>query len=81
MPHGEVHENVMSLAMVEAAIESTRSGQRVVIDDLLERALATAIEREARDDVRARLESWTSVRAALQAVPTAPAATTAGATS
>ncbi|WP_314103164.1 Gfo/Idh/MocA family oxidoreductase [uncultured Frigoribacterium sp.] len=86
VPHGEVHENVMSLAMVEAAIESTRTGQRVVIDDLLERALATAIEREARDDVRARLESWTSVRAALRAVPTSrpgtttPAAT-AGATS
>jgi hypothetical protein len=60
----------MSLAMVEAAIESTRTGQRVVIDDLLERALATAIEREARDDVRARLESWTSVRAALQAAST-----------
>ena len=65
-PDGEVHGNVMSLAMVEAAIESKDSGRRIAIDDVLERAYATAVAAERRDDVRARLESWTSVRAALQ---------------
>jgi predicted dehydrogenase len=70
-PDGEVHGNVMSLAMVEAAIESTRTGSRILIDDVLDRAYATATANEKRDDVRARLESWTSVRAALQAVSVA----------
>jgi predicted dehydrogenase len=67
-PDGEVHGNVMSLAMVEAAIESTDTGARVLIDDVLDRAYAAALAGEQRDDVRAQLESWTSVRAALQGV-------------
>ena len=62
---GEVHENVLSLVMVEAAVESAASGTRVRVDDVLERAYARAVADERRDDVRARLESWTSVRAAL----------------
>lgn len=68
-PDGEVHGNVMSLAMVEAAIESKDTGSRIAIDDVLERAYAAAVTAERRDDVRARLESWTSVRGALQAAP------------
>jgi len=64
-PRGEVHENVLSLAMVEAAVESATSGARVLVDDVLERAYQRALADEARDDVRARLGSWTSVRAAL----------------
>jgi predicted dehydrogenase len=68
-PDGEVHGNVMSLAMVEAAIESKDQGRRIAIDDVLERAYETAVRSERRDDVRARLESWTSVRGALQGVP------------
>ena len=68
VPDGEVHGNVMSLAMVEAAIESTETRSRILIDDVLDRAYATAVATETRDDVRAQLESWTSVRAALQAV-------------
>jgi predicted dehydrogenase len=67
-PDGEVHGNVMSLAMVEAAIESTDTGARVLIDDVLDRAYAAALAGEQRDEVRAQLESWTSVRAALQGV-------------
>jgi predicted dehydrogenase len=67
-PHGEVHGNVMSLAMVEAAIESKDTGARVAIDDVLERAHATALADERRDDVRERLASWSGagVRRALQ---------------
>ena len=67
-PDGEVHGNVMSLAMVEAAIESKDTGARITIDDVLERAYAEALANEKRDDVRTQLESWTSVRAALQGV-------------
>lgn len=71
---GEVHENVMSLVMVEAAVESAASGARVSVDDVLERAYARALADERRDDVRAGLESWTSVRAVLSgAVPSAAA--------
>jgi len=72
-PRGEVHENVLSLVMVEAAVESASSGARVLVDDVLERAYERALEDEARDDVRARLGSWTSVRAALG--PARPATT------
>ncbi|RKR76174.1 Gfo/Idh/MocA family protein [Frondihabitans australicus] len=68
VPDGEVHGNVMSLAMVEAAIESKESGSRILIDDVLSRAYETALATEKRDDVRAQLESWSSVRGALQAV-------------
>lgn len=65
-PDGEVHGNVMSLAMVEAAIESNDEGRRITIDDVLERAYEHAVRVEKRDDVRAQLESWSSVRGALQ---------------
>ncbi|MFT7766974.1 Gfo/Idh/MocA family protein [Clavibacter tessellarius] len=78
-PHGEVHGNVMSLAMVEAAIESKDADARVAIDDVLERAHATALADERRDDVRARLESWRGqgVRRALQGQASAGAAAVA----
>ncbi|PZE75704.1 gfo/Idh/MocA family oxidoreductase [Curtobacterium sp. MCBD17_013] len=66
-PQGEVHENVVSLAMVEAAVESAATGLPVRIDDVLGRALTTAIADEQRDDVRERLRSWPSVREALAA--------------
>lgn len=70
-PDGEVHGNVMSLAMVEAAIASTRTGQRIVIDEVLERAHAEALAAERHDAVRDRLAAWSSVREALRAsVPT-----------
>jgi hypothetical protein len=56
---------------VEAAIESKDAGARVAIDDVLERAYATALADERRDDVRARLEAWRErgVREALQGPP------------
>jgi predicted dehydrogenase len=65
-PDGEVHSNVLSLAMVEAAIESKDVGRRILIDDVLARAYEGALGNEKRDDVRAQLASWTSVRGALQ---------------
>ncbi|GAA3706597.1 Gfo/Idh/MocA family oxidoreductase [Microlunatus aurantiacus] len=60
-PNGEVHTNVLSVAMVEAAVRSAETGQRVelatVVLDAYERALAT--ERDPR--VREVLAGWTSV--------------------
>jgi predicted dehydrogenase len=70
-PSGEVHENVMSLAMVEAAVQSAETGRAARLDDVLERAYAQAIREEARADVRSVLEGWPSVRAAL-AMTTSP---------
>ena len=71
-PSGEVHENVMSLAMVEAAVQSAQTGRAARLDDVLERAYERAIRDEARADVRAALESWPSVGEAL-ALTTTPA--------
>jgi predicted dehydrogenase len=68
-PSGEVHENVMSLAMVEAAVQSAETGRAARLDDVLETAHARAIREEARADVRGALESWSSVRTALTMAP------------
>lgn len=66
---GEVADNVLSLAMVEAAVESADRRTRVVLDDVLQRAHAEAVRREQHDGVRAELASWASVRDALTATP------------
>jgi predicted dehydrogenase len=60
-PSGEVHSNVLSLAMVEAAIRSAESGARVRIADVLDSAYADAVRDETRDDVRKALLAWPSV--------------------
>ncbi len=65
VPRGEVHQNIMSLAMVEAAVESASRGERVLIDEVLSSAHTTAVEQEARPDVARTLGAWSSVRAAL----------------
>jgi predicted dehydrogenase len=73
-PSGEVHENVMSLAMVEAAVRSADSGHAERLDDVLAQAHAQARRDEARADVRGVLEGWSSVRDALtRPVPDAEA--------
>jgi predicted dehydrogenase len=77
LPLGEIHENLLSLAMVEAAVESVRTGRQTMLDDVLERAYDAALRQEERADVRAALDRWTSVRAAL-AAPWARAAPPAG---
>ncbi|GAA5109778.1 Gfo/Idh/MocA family protein [Pseudonocardia adelaidensis] len=66
-PMGEVHENVLSLAMVEAAVRSADTGQRVLIDDVLADAHAEAVRTEPNPDVRDALASWPSVRSVLTA--------------
>ena len=72
-PMGEVHENVMSLVMVEAAIESAERGARVWVDEVLERAHQQAIAEETHPQVREQLKSWTDLRKVLgQAGRTSP---------
>ena len=61
VPNGEVHTNVLSVAMVEAAVRSAETGRRIelatVVQDAYEQALAS--ERDPR--VREVLAGWTSV--------------------
>jgi hypothetical protein len=66
-PMGEVHENVLSLAMVEAAVRSAATGERVLLDDVLTDAHTEALRTETHPDVRDALASWPSVRAVLTA--------------
>jgi len=61
IPSGEAHSNVLSLAMVEAAIKSAGDGRRVLIADILDHAHAEAIRTETDPQIRAVLESWSSV--------------------
>jgi len=62
IPSGEIHRNLMSLAMVEGAIRSARTGRRVVLADLLEEAYRHALATEPRPELRAALASWPSVQ-------------------
>ncbi|KNC20181.1 oxidoreductase [Arthrobacter sp. RIT-PI-e] len=57
-PSGEVHSNVLSLAMVEAAVRSASTGRRVLIDDVVEDAYRGAVGTGRRAGVGAVLESW-----------------------
>jgi len=59
-PWGEAHSNVLSLAMVEGAIRSAQTGQRVVIADVLDDALAAALAVERRPKILAALAAWPS---------------------
>jgi predicted dehydrogenase len=61
VPHGEIHRNVMSVAMVEAAIRSARIGRRVNLADLLDEAYRHALATEQRPQLRAALAAWPSV--------------------
>jgi hypothetical protein len=64
---GRVHQNIMSLAMVEAAILSAATGSRVSLDALLEDSYQQAIVAERDPAVLDVLTSWTSARDALAA--------------
>jgi myo-inositol 2-dehydrogenase/D-chiro-inositol 1-dehydrogenase len=58
-PQNEVRANVLSIAMVEGAVRSSAlGGERVVIADLLEEALESALVTERQEDVLAVLRSW-----------------------
>jgi predicted dehydrogenase len=65
VPSGEVHENIGSLAMVEAAIRSASTGQPVAIGNVVELAYAVAIDAERRSVVREQLRGWGSGSAGL----------------
>lgn len=77
VPSGEVHSNVLSLAMVEAAVLSAELHQRILIADVVEEAYRLAIATERRPDVKAALISWGSPQRVLAAgagsIPAAPA--------
>jgi predicted dehydrogenase len=62
VPMGEVHDNLLSLVMVEAAVASAERGARVQVDEVLEQAHARAVADAPTGDLRARLSSWTSLR-------------------
>jgi predicted dehydrogenase len=66
-PMGQVHRNIMSLAMVEAAVLSASSGTRVSIDALLEESYRQAILAERDPGALEVLKSWPSARTALSA--------------
>ena len=55
---GEVADNVMSLAMVEAAIESNSRRRPVSLPDSLAGALDRAVAQEQRADVAVVLKGW-----------------------
>ena len=58
VPMGEVHDNIYSLAMVEAAIESNAHGTRILLHESMSRALEHAIAEERREDVGLVLKTW-----------------------
>jgi predicted dehydrogenase len=66
IPSGEIHENVFTLAMVEAAVRSTETGRTVEIGALIDEARDAALATDLRPDLRAVLKSWTSPAARLQ---------------
>ncbi|MEE1650799.1 Gfo/Idh/MocA family oxidoreductase [Brachybacterium sp. J144] len=66
-PMCAVHENILSFAMVEAAVASVERGGRVVIDELLEEARTEAVAAEADPEAREILQGWSSVREAIAA--------------
>ncbi|MFW6693878.1 Gfo/Idh/MocA family protein [Streptomyces sp. MAR4 CNX-425] len=57
VPMGEVHDNVRSLAMVTAAVESAETGRRVRVDALLDTALTEALAASEPPE-RAALRAW-----------------------
>jgi predicted dehydrogenase len=66
-PMCEIHENLLSFAMVEAAVAAVESGGRVEIDELLELARAEAVAAETDAGAREIMQSWGTVREALTA--------------
>ncbi|MGC0249845.1 Gfo/Idh/MocA family protein [Pseudactinotalea sp. Z1748] len=59
-PLGEVRENIASLAMVEAAVRSARTRQRVRIADVLTDGLAMALRTEDDEARAAVLAAWSA---------------------
>ena len=66
VPSGEIRANVLSLAMVEAAVKSSRTGQKVLIRDVLDDAHRQALAVEQVPAAREVLASWASPLEALE---------------
>jgi predicted dehydrogenase len=66
-PYGDIHSNVWSLAMVQAAVESADRGLRILMEPFLEKAYAEALDTAHDPVVRARLSSWRTAKAGLAA--------------
>ncbi|MCW2810238.1 MAG: putative oxidoreductase [Friedmanniella sp.] len=60
-PSGEVHRNVLSVAMVIGAIRSAETGGWVSLADLVEEAYVEALAREPHPGVARVLAGWPSV--------------------
>ena len=65
VPTGEAHSNMLSLAMVEAAIRSAREARRVRIDEVLADAYDQACAAEQDAELRAVLLGWGSFHGAV----------------
>jgi len=65
VPSGEVHSNLMTLAMVAAAGRSADTGQRVTIASVLSDGYRDALANELRPDVASVLRRWGSAEAGL----------------
>ncbi|WP_427888819.1 Gfo/Idh/MocA family protein [Kribbella sp. GL6] len=57
-PQSEVHSNVISLAMVEAAVRSANTGVPVRITDIITDAYTEALASTQNPDLLAALKSW-----------------------
>ncbi len=66
VPSGEIHANVLSLTMVEAAVKSSQTGQKVLIRDVLDDAHRQALAVEQVPAAREILASWASPLEALE---------------
>jgi predicted dehydrogenase len=61
VPQSEVHSNVISVAMVEAAVRSASLGTPVRIADILESAYEEALATVQDSNLQAALKAWPSV--------------------
>lgn len=71
-PNGEAHTNVLSVAMVEAAVRSAETGQRVPLATVVTEGYAQALAAEQNPAVRQVLASWTSVQEVVGLPSSAP---------
>jgi predicted dehydrogenase len=57
---GEIHENILTLAMVEAAVRSAGTGEQVDIAGLVDDAWREALATDLADEYRTAMEGWGS---------------------
>lgn len=57
VPDNDARSNIHSLAMVEAAVASSKSGERILIEDVIGGGLSQARKQVRREDVRDWLEN------------------------